>query len=35
MLVLVGIAAVLAYRKTDGWGWFLLIAFVLAPVTTH
>lgn len=23
------IAAVLAWRKTEGWGWFLFIAFIV------
>lgn len=25
------IAAVLAFAKRDGWGWFLFFAIVLAP----
>lgn len=24
-------AAVLAWNKTDGWGWFLFVAVMIAP----
>lgn len=26
-------AGVLAYRKADGWGWFLIVAVVLVPAS--
>jgi uncharacterized membrane protein HdeD (DUF308 family) len=28
LVVCASIAGVLAWRKTDGWGWFLFIGFV-------
>lgn len=27
------IAGVLAAKKTDNWGWFLLVGFLLVPAT--
>lgn len=28
-----GVSAFLAFRRTEGWGWFLFVGFLLVPNT--
>lgn len=30
----VTIAGLLAYKKTDNWGWFLIVGVLLVPATS-